>query len=64
MPRDYNASKFIRIDNNPNVYYVDSGATHLLSYARYKSLGGTDFSDVTPVSSDLFYSLAQGTNWP
>ncbi|HVW23038.1 MAG TPA: hypothetical protein VHB51_00940 [Candidatus Saccharimonadales bacterium] len=63
MPRSYNASKFIRIDNGQNVYYVDSGATHLLSYARYKSLGGTDFSDVTPVSSDLFYSLSQGSSW-
>lgn len=63
MQRDYPASKFIKIDNGQNVYYVDTGSTHLLSAAKYRQLGGTDWSDVTPVTSDLFYSLQQGSPW-
>ena len=62
LPKTYNASKFIRIDTSANIYVVDNGTTHLLSPSRYVSLGGT-WSDVTPVSSDLFYKLAQGDNW-
>ena len=62
LPRTYNASKFVRIDNTANIYVVDAGATHLLSAARYLSLGGT-WSDVTPISSDLFYKINQGEPW-
>lgn len=60
LPRTYNASRFIRVDSSQNVYLVEAGASHLLSLASYLSLSDNPWNDITPVSSDLFYSISIG----
>lgn len=60
LPRSADATKFIRIDTSTNVYLVDNGQTHLLSPSSYKNNGGTNWSDVTSVTQDLFSRIPSG----
>jgi len=45
-----NASRFIRIDNTPTIYYLDSGEKHALSPGMFTSLDGT-YDKVISVSA-------------
>lgn len=60
LPRTYNASNLIRIDNSPNVYLIEGGQSHLLSRAAYLSISTNLWNDITPVSSDLFSLIPSG----
>lgn len=60
LPRTFNASRFVRIDTRPEVYLVQGGSTHLLSYDAYISLSDNRWNDITPITQDLYDTLPQG----